>query len=174
MQPLFSGSTRMQVERETRDRWLGMADSELLRLCRVECMRGSGRGGQHRNVTDTAVRITHGETSLRGYAEDTRSQAANRELALRRLRRAIALECRAEPAATCPGPWCPGRKAAAYLPWLAWILDVLEAHGMRVSDAAAHCGVSTGRLVRDLAQDEHLWQQVNTRRRALDLKPLRQ
>jgi peptide chain release factor 1 len=43
--------------------------------------RASGPGGQHRNVTDTAVRLTHVPTGLVAVAERSRSRAHNRETA---------------------------------------------------------------------------------------------
>jgi protein subunit release factor A len=52
---------------------------------RIDTLRGSGAGGQHRNKRDTAVRIKHLPTGLVGYAEDQRSQPQNRKLAFRRL-----------------------------------------------------------------------------------------
>jgi ribosome-associated protein len=59
---------------------------------RVEYYRSSGPGGQHRNVTDSAVRIRHIPTGIVAQASERRSQSQNRELALERLR--IALEKR--------------------------------------------------------------------------------
>lgn len=41
--------------------------------CRIETMRGTGPGGQHRNKTDSACRITHLPTGVSAYA-DERSQ----------------------------------------------------------------------------------------------------
>lgn len=52
---------------------------------RVEYLRGSGKGGQKKNKTSSACRITHPESSAMGYAEDTRSQSQNRELAFMRM-----------------------------------------------------------------------------------------
>lgn len=49
----------------------------------VETMRGSGAGGQHRNKTDSAVRMRHRPTGIEVRCESERSQHANRDLALR-------------------------------------------------------------------------------------------
>lgn len=52
---------------------------------RIEFYRGSGAGGQHRNKTDSACRITHKPTKISAQAEDERSQHRNRTIAFRRL-----------------------------------------------------------------------------------------
>lgn len=57
---------------------------------RVEFFRGSGPGGQHRNVTDSAVRIRHLPTGIVVQASEHRSQSRNRELAMERLRKELA------------------------------------------------------------------------------------
>ena len=52
---------------------------------RIEFLRGSGAGGQHRNKTDSACRMTHLLTGVVGYAEDERHQNLNKKLAFSRL-----------------------------------------------------------------------------------------
>lgn len=52
---------------------------------RIQYFRGSGAGGQHRNKTDTACRITHIASGSVGECQEHKSQSQNRKTAYKRL-----------------------------------------------------------------------------------------
>jgi protein subunit release factor B len=61
-------------------------DAALLAQCDVETFRAGGPGGQHQNVTDSAVRLRHRPSGLQVVCRAQRSQYLNKMDALRRLR----------------------------------------------------------------------------------------
>jgi len=52
---------------------------------RVDTFRAGGKGGQHQNKTDSAVRITHIDTGLSAESREERSQPLNKKIAFRKL-----------------------------------------------------------------------------------------
>jgi len=62
-----------------------MDPSDLKLQCRITTFRASGPGGQHRNVTDSAVRLQHLPTGIVVIGRRHRSQHRNLEDALVRL-----------------------------------------------------------------------------------------
>lgn len=66
----------------------------LLADCDVQTFRGSGPGGQHRNVTESAVRLVHRPSGIVVLISRHRSQHRNREEALEVLRRRLLARAR--------------------------------------------------------------------------------
>ncbi len=50
---------------------------------KIEPFKSSGKGGQHRNKTGTAIRVTHFPTGITIVAQNERSQYQNKEQALK-------------------------------------------------------------------------------------------
>jgi protein subunit release factor A len=76
----------MSVSPSAAARANALDDEALLKECDVEVFIGSGPGGQHRNKTESAVRLKHRPTGLTVTATERRSQLQNRGEALERLR----------------------------------------------------------------------------------------
>ncbi len=163
---------------------LNKSDDELLEECRVDVYRSSGPGGTKADTTESAVRITHKPTGVQASAQDRRSQHKNKSLALRRLRINYALKERhdIDPEQIGIPPALEeytksGLKINTRNRWYPFlvklVLDVFTAYKGSVSDTAERLGVSTGRLVSFLKNDERLWRKANKLRDAFDLHRLR-
>lgn len=82
-------------------RALALADEALLAECDESFFVGGGPGGQHRNKTESGVRLVHRPTGITVTATERRSQLQNRGAALERLR------ARLQPLAHRPTPRRP-------------------------------------------------------------------
>jgi protein subunit release factor B len=72
-------------------RALALPDAALAAECDETFFTAGGPGGQHRNKTESGVRLAHRPTGVVVTATERRSQAQNRGAALARLRARLAV-----------------------------------------------------------------------------------
>lgn len=141
------------------DTLLALDEAALERQCDFHAYRSGGPGGQKRNKTSSAVRLTHLPTGVTAFSADFRSQVQNRRRALHRLRFRLAAEFRqpVDIRGYEPPAWLTALrqdakltanpKNPAYARLAAHVLDVLDAADARLSTAAALIGIPTSNLV---------------------------
>ena len=152
-------------------------DDAFLRDCRVETFRGPGPGGQKRNKTSSAVRITHQPTGINAIAGESRSQSQNKTSALRRLRLRMAIELRqpTDPAGAKPA-WFRldvSPKNEHYPAVVGFVLDTLAAVDWALAPARDALGVGSSQLIKFLQADADVWTAVQKARAAKGLHPLK-
>lgn len=163
------------------DPW-NLPDDKLLAQCRLEAYVGPGPGGQHRNRTRTAIRITHLPTGVSAVAADSRSQRDNRIHALRHIRHRLAMMMRRDldlmsfrpPSyfAEYPGLHM-SPKNPSYPATIALVLDVIKASRWNVAHAAVMLGLTGSALTRFLHDDPALWTHVCSTQKQLGIPSLR-
>ena len=142
-----------------RNAMLTAEDDVLLRDCEFIMQKGTGNGGQKINKTASAVRLRHRPTGIAVAANEERSQARNRHIALRKLRYEIALRVHADPSgevfSLLPSP-SPVNHARLIL-WTAALFDRLAASNFDPAQTAEFCGVSVSQLERAMRKYPHVW-----------------
>jgi len=173
------------VDATLRAAWILATDDALMAQSEFDRYRASGPGGQHRNKTESAVRLRHRPSGVAAIAEEGRHQGENRTRALRRLREHLAIDLRSEAAAApsarlarmIAGGTAPlgekTRQTGEYLVAIAELLDLFVATGAEVAATAQRLGITTGATSKLLMHDERVARAVNRMRNARGLRPMR-
>ena len=144
-----------------------LSAAALLAQCRQQMIRGSGAGGQHRNRTSSAVRLTHLPTGLEVRCEEHREHARNLAAGLERLRIRLAIQLHSvqdAPASPAPAPGpvlAVSPRSERYPQAVAAALAALAAAHGSLPGAAHALGVSSSRLVRLLTADKEVHAAAN-------------
>ena len=158
-----------------------LPEQTLIWQCQVTRTRGSGPGGQHRNKVETAIVVKHEPSGVTGQASEKRSQQANKEVAIARLRVNLALAIRIQRQA-CSVRWQSrvrqgklqvNAKHFDYAAILAEALDFVWQHQFNVASAAKQTGISTSQLIKFLKTCPIAFEAINRQRRQLNLAVLK-
>ncbi|MBD15168.1 MAG: peptide chain release factor-like protein [Planctomycetaceae bacterium] len=155
---------------------------KLLSQCQLHPTRRSGPGGQHRNKVQTAIVIEHLPTGIHGEASERRSQAANRERAIHRLRLNLALAIRQSPPKDNPHLWQKRIRGGRisinpnhqdFPALLAIALDNVWNSQFVMSDSAEQLGITTTQLIKLLKLEPAALTAINRERQKHGTPPLR-
>ncbi len=163
----------MSSDLPSRAELLAMSDATLLNACHLQTWRATGPGGQHRNTTETGVRLTlkwHPEITV--YAANHRSQHINRCEAINKMRKQLVLLLREDYQDPWTGPWELGKKDVRYLPMMAILLDAFAKSHYRLADTAKNLGINSAKLLRIIHEDLLIWRFINENRQQKKMKPL--
>lgn len=160
-----------------------LPEASLLEQCRIRRTRHSGPGGQHRNKVETAIEIVHEPTGIVAFAAERRSQEANRQVAVFRMRLLLAVRVRCVRSAEVQPTelWqsrCQDMKIRCserhqdFPAMLAEAMDAIDAKEYDLRRAAAALSCSATQLIRFIARVPEALDAVNTARIARGLNRL--
>ena len=155
-----------------RNQLLQFEESEFLKYCLIDFYKARGPGGQKKNKTESAVRLTLKESQISATAAEDRQQSVNRTKAVKRLKLQIAFEERLPPE-QWSGQLDMNPSNKNYPLFCAILIDHCVEQNWQISSVATHYGLSTGKLIKILATSDTLWQEVNRQRAKLGHKPLK-
>jgi hypothetical protein len=156
----------------------------LVESCQFERTRRGGPGGQHRNKVESAIVVQHKPSGVSGQASERRSQHANREVALQRLRLNLAIQLRTkvEPDSEPSDLWnkrlsgnriVVGVRHEDFPSIIAEAMDWLGYFNFQLAETAKRLKCSTSQLIKLIKSNDLVLTSVNRRRRESQQGPLK-
>eukprot|EP00242_Pyramimonas_sp_CCMP2087_P015420 CAMPEP_0198225036 /NCGR_PEP_ID=MMETSP1445-20131203/99416_1 /TAXON_ID=36898 /ORGANISM="Pyramimonas sp., Strain CCMP2087" /LENGTH=182 /DNA_ID=CAMNT_0043904411 /DNA_START=216 /DNA_END=764 /DNA_ORIENTATION=+ len=169
------------------DDYLALPQDKMLQQCSVDYIRTSGPGGQHRNKTETGVRIKHNPSGITTRGTERRSRLQNEAEAVKRLKLLIATQVRRnvelpnsdETVSQRISTILPTKKQRLgpnhpnYPLGLQALLDLFDAYNGSMADTAKHLHLSTGVLSKLMCSNDIIFTAANSVRKAHDLHLLK-
>lgn len=161
----------MHPSKYSPEKWLDYlrkGDAELQQECRVDVFKASGKGGQKRNKTSNAVRLTLDDLSV--TESGSRSKAENMNAAVRKLRLIIASDTRRGRGKESLTPAVPREieayancaqlrlnpKNPVYPIFIGYLIDLYLAYNGRWPDIAGELKISPSQIRRFVERDPFL------------------
>ncbi len=144
----------------TRNEILMLSPEELGKIVEFDFFKRSGNGGQKRNKTSSAVRVRLHEFDICAEDCSERSQKVNRDRALQKLRRKLAMTVREEFSGEIMKVVAPSNEK--YPLFLAQLLDLLESVDYSFRSCGDALGLSSSQVEKLLRKDSSLWQFVQS------------
>lgn len=157
---------------ENRNNHLLNSDIALLNQCDITYFKATGKGGQKRNKTSSAVRLKHKELDIATSSSSSRSQHDNKHKALKKMYYQIALHFRSEDKIVLDR-FDISLNNKQYHLWVAYVLDELWINKFDTKKTSSNFNISHSKLIKMLGRDNILWQEVNKQRKELNLKQLK-
>ena len=146
----------------TRDEILALNEEELGRIVEFDFFKRSGNGGQKRNKTSSAVRVTLKELAISAEDCAERSQKLNRSKALQKLRRKIAMTVRQDISDEIITIVAPSNDR--YPLFLARLIDLLSSVNYSFKECGLKLNLSSSQVEKLLRRDASLWKFIQSKR----------
>ena len=155
-----------------------VSDAALIAACEISNSSTHSPGGQHRNKTESSVRLRHRPSGLVAQCEEHRARADNRVEALLRLRIRLAIHERGVSDVSWLQQYRRGNGLAvtptdiSFVLAVACCLDALAGAKAVISEAAQSLALSTSQFIKVITADKEVLHAANEMRRIADLRPI--
>ena len=147
-------------------------EEHFLRDCKIVHFKSTGKGGQKKNKTSSAIRLIHNPTNLFVESSVNRQQIINKIDAIRKLRLKIALSL-VNKANTWQGTYGLNYKNWDFPIMIGIIIDAFHFKNFSIKETSLFLGISQNILLKNISKNKELWDFINQEREKRTLKRLK-